>query len=81
MTPQLLELTKDLTQDNITERIQALIDEIGTTNYTNSIQTGLMFIYHNKLYPNKMEHTQSCSSCRLRVYNKLCEYLKTNNDK
>jgi hypothetical protein len=81
MTKQILELTKDLNDDNITERIQTLIDEIGTTNYTNSIQTGLMFIYHNRLYPNKMERTQSCSSCRLRVYNKLVEYLKTNNDK
>lgn len=78
MTPQLLAMTKDLSNDNIRERVQSLIDEIGTTNYTNSLQTGLMFIYHNRLYPEKMEHTQSCSSCRLRVYNKLVAYLKTN---
>lgn len=32
-----------------------------------------LFSLHNRLYPDKMEHSKNCSSCRLRVYNKVKE--------
>jgi len=78
MTPQLAQLLSELTLDNVTEKTQILIDEIGITNYTNSLQTELMFAYNNLLFPQAQEHGKSCGTCRGRVYNRLVNHLKTN---
>jgi hypothetical protein len=32
-----------------------------------------LFSMHNRLFPDKMEHSKNCGSCRLRVYNKVKE--------
>jgi len=81
MHPYLVEKLRDLTNDNLKQKIQDLIDEIGDTNYTNNVQTDLMFIYHNKAYPLAKESSKGCGACRLRVYNRLLEYLKNDNTK
>lgn len=79
MTPYFYEKTKDLTDDNIRAKVQELITEIGDTNFTNANQTDLMFAYHNRLFKDTQEHTKGCGACRLRVYNRLVQYLT--NDK
>ena len=81
MTPYLIEHLKDLNDDNIQEKVQTLITEIGTTNYVNDNQSQLMFIFYNRIYPDNPEHTRSCGSCREKVYRKLNEYLKSKEEK
>jgi hypothetical protein len=81
MHPYLVEKLRDLTDDNLSQKIQDLITEIGDTNYTNNVQTDLMFTLHNRAYPDSKESSKGCGACRLRVYNRLIEYLKNDNSK
>lgn len=77
MNPYIKEQLKDLTDDNIQQKLGELISSI-KSNYADNNQTELLFIYHNRLFPNQQEHTKSCSSCRERVYNRLKEYNNKN---
>ena len=79
MTPYTQEKLKDLTDDNLLSKIDDLIKEIGTTNFVNNNQSELMFILYNRIYPENQEHNRSCGTCKEKVYRKLNDYLKTNN--
>jgi hypothetical protein len=69
------EFLKDLNDSNIYKKVELLIGGI-KGNYADSNQTELMFILHNRLFPNNQEYTKGCTACRERVYNRLLNYLK-----
>jgi hypothetical protein len=77
MNPYIYEKTVDLNDDNIIQKVGELLNEINPS-FVSSIQTELMFIYHNRLFKNLQEHTKGCSSCRGRVYNRLKDYYDKN---
>jgi len=79
MTQYTQEKLKDLTDENLLIKVNELIKEIGNTNFVNNNQSELMFILYNRIYPQNQEHNRSCGTCRGKVYRKLNEYLKTNN--
>lgn len=78
MRPVLLEKVKDLSDDNIYDKIKELLEEIGTTNYVNNNQSELMFYLHNYLKLWGREDNRSCGSCREKVYNRLKEWYNKN---
>lgn len=64
---------KDLTNDNLKEKVGELLDSI-KGNYVDNNQCQLMFILHNRIYPDNKEYTQSCPPCRERVWKRLKDY-------
>jgi hypothetical protein len=77
MNPYILEKTKDLSDDNILEKVGELLGTINA-NYVDSNQTTLMFIYHNRIFKDNQEHTKGCAACRGRVYNRLKDWYNKN---
>jgi len=77
MNPTIQAALKDLTNDNLYEKVGNLLASI-TGNYTDNNQTALLFIYHNKIYPTQQEHTQGCGACRGRVYNRVKDWYTKN---
>jgi hypothetical protein len=76
MNPFIKEFFKDLTDDNLHDKVGELLDGI-KGNKVSSIQTDIMFSLYNRIFKEK-EHTKSCSSCRGRVYNRLKDWYNTN---
>lgn len=73
-----MDFMKDLTDENILDKVNQLLEGI-KNNYVDNNQCQIMFLLHNRLFPNNKEHTQSCPPCRERVYNRLLS-LKNNNE-
>ena len=76
MNQIVIDFFKDLTDDNLHDKVGELLDGI-KGNKVSSIQTDIMFALHNRIFREK-EHTKSCGSCRGRVYNRLKEWHKNN---
>jgi len=78
MNPFVREFLKDLSQDNLNEKVLILLSTI-KNNYVDSNQTTIMFALHNMIFINNQEHGISCASCRGRVFNRLTTWSNENN--
>lgn len=76
MNPYVREFLKDLTDDNLHDKVGELLGGIVGGKVT-SVQTDIMFALHNRIFRIK-EHTKSCTSCRGRVYGRLQEWYNNN---
>jgi hypothetical protein len=52
-------------------KLNDLMISIGDSNYIDAAQTRDLFNLNNIIYPDLKEHGTGCSSCRIRVYNRL----------
>jgi hypothetical protein len=69
----------NLNKDNLLETTLSFVEKIIKKNTNvDSNENEIMFILHNKNFPNKVESGKTCPPCRERVWNKL---LKLYNDK
>jgi len=77
MNEYIKSILKDLNDDNLHTKVGDVLGTI-TGNQVSSNQTQLMFAFYNRIFKDKPEYTQSCSACRLRVYNRLTHWHKEN---
>jgi len=78
MNAIVINFMKDLTDENIMDKVNELLDGI-KNNYVDNNQCEIMFMLHNRLFPLNQEHTKTCPPCRERVYKRLLS-LKNNNE-
>lgn len=58
------------------ENLKILLEELRGKDFINSDQCNRMFNLNNAIFPDLKEWTQSCGSCRERVYNRLVQYAE-----
>lgn len=65
---------KLMTLDNVNEYLIKVIESIGSTRKVDISQGLILLRVNNMLYPNIIENNMSCTSCRIRVYNRMKAY-------
>lgn len=60
--------------------LKKLLAELAITQNGNKEQIKQLFDLHNHFYPNQKDYGMACGSCRARVYNKMIELYKIQED-
>lgn len=62
------------------QEVDAMMQNLyGKENHRHDAQTIRdLFNLHNRLFPQTLEYSVSCSGCRARVYNRVKEYWQSN---
>ncbi len=78
MNEEFKKFMAEVNEDNLREKVGEFISTV-KNNYLTTLQTNILFNLHNNfLFPHIKELGKSCSSCRMRVWNRVKNWYDKN---